>query len=93
MDFFKSTLFNLARVSASSRYAVGLLGGNELHLTPVRAVLNLKPSMDYLDKSDKTARAEGRALTGEGPGELSVKAEVPWQGVFGFNTGMKWQKK
>lgn len=50
------------------RYAVGILGGNELHITPLNAVVNLRPDLTYLDKMDKTARAEGRTtLTEDDP--------------------------
>ena len=49
-------------VPDTSRYAVGILDANEFHLTPVDAVLSLRPSFDYLDKSDKTAKSEGRLL-------------------------------
>ena len=40
----------------TSRYAVGILDKNELHVTAVRAVLQLRPDMKYLAKSDKTAK-------------------------------------
>ncbi len=43
-----------------TRYAVGILDANELHLTPLSGVLSLRPSLSYLDKSDRTAKAEGR---------------------------------
>jgi len=49
-------------VPDTSRYAVGILDANEFHLTPLDAVLSLRPSFDYLDKSDKTAKSEGRLL-------------------------------
>ena len=46
----------------TSRYAVGILGSNELHVTPLSSVLQLRPDLKYLDKADKTAKAEGRSL-------------------------------
>jgi len=46
----------------ASRYAVGILGSNEFHVTPLSSVLHLRPDLKYLDKSDKTAKAEGRTL-------------------------------
>ena len=46
----------------TSRYAVGILGSNEFHVTPISSVLHMRPDLKYLDKSDKTAKAEGRAL-------------------------------
>ena len=46
----------------TSRYAVGILGSNEFHVTPISSVLHMRPDLKYLDKSDKTAKAEGRTL-------------------------------
>ena len=37
----------------------------ELHLSPVDAVVALRPSFDYLDRGDKKGRQEAREL-GEG---------------------------
>ena len=42
------------------RYALARMVGGQLHLTEVKGVLQLRPSLGYMDKSDKTARAEGR---------------------------------
>jgi len=56
----KQVLGGSAAVASSSRYAVGILNDNELHLTPVAGVLALKPSLAYLDRGDKTAKREGR---------------------------------
>jgi DNA-directed RNA polymerase-3 subunit RPC5 len=58
----KQVLSSTRALKDTSRYAVGILGGNELHITPVKSVLHLRPDLKYLDKSDKTARAEGRTL-------------------------------
>ena len=44
----------------SRRYAVGVLGANELHITPLNSILNLRPNLAYLDKADKTGKSEGR---------------------------------
>eukprot|EP00095_Tigriopus_kingsejongensis_P006678 maker-scaffold25_size650667-snap-gene-0.17 protein:Tk06678 transcript:maker-scaffold25_size650667-snap-gene-0.17-mRNA-1 annotation:"dna-directed rna polymerase iii subunit rpc5" len=58
----KQILSSTKAVKDASRYAVGILGGNELHITPLQGILHLRPNLDYLDKSDKTAKAEGRTL-------------------------------
>ena len=42
------------------RYALARLVDNQLHLSEVQEVLQLRPSLGYMDKSDKTAKAEGR---------------------------------
>ena len=44
---------------------MGIYNGTELHLTPIRGVVSLKPNLNYLDKSDKTAKAEGRPRLNE----------------------------
>ena len=58
------------------RYAVARLeAGGELHLTQLQAVLQLRPSLGYMDKSDRTARAEGRAK--DDPDDLEDEDKPP----------------
>ena len=52
-------------ISDTSRYAVGILDANEFHITPLEAVLSLRPNFDYMDQSDRTAKAEGRGAQGD----------------------------
>jgi len=59
------TLSSSKSVKESSRYAVGIFNGSELHLTPLNGIVSLKPSLQYLDKSDRTARSEGRSKLNE----------------------------
>ncbi|XP_012944474.1 DNA-directed RNA polymerase III subunit RPC5 [Aplysia californica] len=40
------------------QYAMGLLRDGELHLTPVSAVVQMRPSLDYLDTADVRCKAE-----------------------------------
>jgi len=73
----KQVLSGTAAVSESGRYAVGILDDNELHLSRVEGVLSLRPSLGYLDKSDRTARSEGRLLDPDEPSEeVDVKPEA-----------------
>jgi len=58
----RQVLTSSRAVRDTSRYAVGILDQNELHITPIEGILSLRPSMEYLDQSDKTAKAEGRGL-------------------------------
>ena len=44
---------------------MGIFKGQELHLTPINGVISLKPTLNYLDKSDKTAKMEGRPKLNE----------------------------
>merc|ERR1711997_825867 len=55
----RQVLTSSRAVRDTSRYAVGILDQNELHITPIEGVLSLRPSMEYLDQSDKTAKADG----------------------------------
>lgn len=52
----KLVLTSSSAVSDVSRYAVGVVGESGLHLTPVSAVLALRPSFGYLDQADKRSR-------------------------------------
>ena len=57
----KQMLIGSSPVSSTGRYALAIMDNDELHLTPVKGVLQLRPSLGYMDKSDKTARLEGRS--------------------------------
>ena len=52
----RQVLTSSRAVRDTSRYAVGILDQNELHITPIEGILSLRPSMEYLDQSDKTAK-------------------------------------
>ena len=54
----RQVLTSSRAVRDTSRYAVGILDQNELHITPIEGVLSLRPSMEYLDQSDKTAKGQ-----------------------------------
>lgn len=51
-QIFKST----RAVGDSNNYAVGVFSQNEVHLTPVKGILHLRPSLEHLDKSDKRSK-------------------------------------
>lgn len=44
----KQVLASSRSVADPSRYAVGILAGNELHLTPISTILTLRPDLKYL---------------------------------------------
>ena len=52
----RQVLTSTRAIRDTSRYAIGVLDKNELHITPLEGVLSLRPSMEYLDQSDKTAK-------------------------------------
>merc|ERR1719357_1283439 len=73
----KQTLRGAAPINDPGRYAIGILDNNELHLTEVKGMLHLRPSLGYLDKSDRVAKAEGRvAADPDDPPEPEVKPEA-----------------
>lgn len=55
----KQVLTGSTPVSSTGRYALAIMDNDELHLTPVKGVLQLRPSLGYMDKSDRTARLDG----------------------------------
>lgn len=75
----------------SRRYCVGVVSDGELHLSPVDAVVALRPSFDYLDRGDKKGRQEARELGegthGDGRGER-VRA-VSVRDTSGEGRGMR----
>lgn len=73
----RQVLSSSKAIKDPSRYAVGILDANELHLTPLQGILSVKPSLVYLDKSDKTAKAEGR------PSLLDTSQDEDEDGVRG----------
>lgn len=52
--------------SDCSNFAVGIFQDDELHLTPMKAMLHMKQQCDYLDEKDKHVRGDGSKGAGEG---------------------------
>ncbi|KAK9754708.1 RPC5 protein [Popillia japonica] len=52
----KITLQSCKAVKDPRKYAVGLYNGKELHLTPLKGFIQLRPSFSHLDKSLKRKR-------------------------------------
>ena len=51
--------FSSQRVAVdNSRYAIGLLKDKELHLNPVKGIIQMRASFSYLDKVDNRIKAE-----------------------------------
>ena len=53
----KISLSSTKAIKNANNYAVGIYNGSELHLTPIRGVVSLKPSLNYLDKKSRTDEA------------------------------------
>lgn len=52
-----------------SNYAVGIFQDGELHVTPLKGVIQMRPQFNYLDKSDKRVREEAKNM---GEGSISM---------------------
>ncbi|KAK1130022.1 hypothetical protein K0M31_019707 [Melipona bicolor] len=61
-----------------SNYGVGIFQDGELHITPLKGIIQLRPGFDYLDKSDKRMRDEAKNIgedydeEDEGPKQVNV---------------------
>lgn len=60
---------------SNCQYAIGLVKDGEMHLTPLTAVVQMRPNFDYLDKADVRHRAE-TANTSLGDGGESSQDEA-----------------
>ncbi|XP_076293456.1 RNA polymerase III subunit E [Lasioglossum baleicum] len=71
----KTVLQSSRALPNCSNYAVGVFQEGELHLTPLRGVVQMRPQFNYLDKSDKRVRDEAKNM-GE---EIEEEEEGPKQ--------------
>ncbi|KOX67791.1 DNA-directed RNA polymerase III subunit RPC5 [Melipona quadrifasciata] len=61
-----------------SNFGVGIFQDGELHITPLKGIIQLRPGFDYLDKSDKRIRDEAKNMgedydeEDEGPKQVNV---------------------
>lgn len=56
----KQILQSTRALPDTSNYAVAMYHDRELHITPLRGIVHLRPSFPYLDKSDKRAKEEAK---------------------------------
>lgn len=61
----KTVLQSFRALPNCSNYAVGIFQDGELHVTPLKGVIQMRPQFNYLDKSDKRVREEAKNM-GEG---------------------------
>nr|CAG4638507.1 EOG090X07NA [Cyclestheria hislopi] len=63
-NYFKSSVMDKIVYTSTraqldpKRYAVGIMSKGELHLNPIHGIIHLRPSFQYLDKSDKIRKNE-----------------------------------
>lgn len=78
MKMTKQTLHSLWDQPQATSYAVGVLMGNKLHLNPVHAVMQLRPSLKHLSSAGSkksnnvTGDAEGTIKSEESSGKKAV---------------------
>ncbi|RUS29318.1 Sin-like protein conserved region-domain-containing protein [Jimgerdemannia flammicorona] len=60
-------------VPNQTNYMVGVIKDNELHLTPVRSTVQLRPSLKYLDKIDEKTKAANKKASDEDNKEERAK--------------------
>jgi len=67
----KQVLAGRAAGCSAGRYAIAVLDNNELHLTALRDILQLRPSLHHLDRADRRLAGRGGA---QGDGEQPAQA-------------------
>nr|XP_003702985.2 PREDICTED: DNA-directed RNA polymerase III subunit RPC5 [Megachile rotundata] len=74
----KTVLQSSRALPNCSNYAVGIFQDGELHITPLKGVIQMRPQFSYLDKSDKRVRDEAKNMgeefdeEEEGPKQVNV---------------------
>ncbi|KAK7475390.1 hypothetical protein BaRGS_00033340 [Batillaria attramentaria] len=71
----KQVLGSIPSAADTGRYAVGVLKNGELHLTPVHAVVQMRPTFDYLDRADAKHKAETAAAAKDAGDSSQDEAE------------------
>nr|CAG4650220.1 EOG090X07NA [Sida crystallina] len=89
-NFFQGTVMDKIIYSSAkgqldpSRYAVAIISKNELHLNPVHGILHVKPSFQYLDKSDKNLKKSGLKAKDDGDPDTEGEEDQPQQVMVKF---------
>ncbi|OAD60047.1 DNA-directed RNA polymerase III subunit RPC5 [Eufriesea mexicana] len=74
----KTVLQSSRALPNCSNYGVGIFQDGELHITPLRGIVQMRPQFNYLDKSDKRVREEAKNMgeeydeEEEGPKQVNV---------------------
>lgn len=50
----------------NKHYSIGIIRGNELHLTPVQSIVQMKPSFEYFDIFEKKVKDAKESLAETG---------------------------
>ncbi|KAL2740836.1 DNA-directed RNA polymerase III subunit RPC5 [Vespula squamosa] len=74
----KTVLHSSRALPECTNYAAAVYQDGELHITPLKGIIQLRPQFNYLDKSDKRAREEAKTIgedveeEDEGPKQVNV---------------------
>lgn len=60
----KIVLQSLKVLSDSSSYAAGVFKNNELHLTPIKSIMEMRPQFEYLETTDKQSKEDAKLAEG-----------------------------
>lgn len=72
----KITLQSSRALPDCSSYAVGVFQDGELHITPLKGIIQLRPQFNYLDQSEKNANEEAKKTGEEEPEEEAKQVNV-----------------
>ncbi|XP_046434303.1 DNA-directed RNA polymerase III subunit RPC5 [Neodiprion fabricii] len=72
----KTVLHSMRALPDCSNYAVGVFLDGELHLTPLKGVVQMRPQFHYLDKSDKRVKDEAKVAGEEAEDEEESVKQV-----------------
>lgn len=87
----KITLSSQRAVNDSSRYAVGIFNGSEFHLTPLKGIVSLKPSLTYLDCKGKSDQLN-TSLADDPESEVEQAEKVQKIGVKFLKNGTEGER-
>lgn len=61
----KQTYISTKSLDDVNKYVIGIYQDNEIHLSPLKNILQLRPSFSYFDKQDKRNKAEQKLAAGD----------------------------
>ncbi|CAG0880164.1 unnamed protein product [Darwinula stevensoni] len=72
----KRVLDSKLAVQNADRYAIGVMAGGVLHISPLAAILHMRPSFDYLNVGDERRRKKEAQEEDSAEGEEEGEAEM-----------------
>lgn len=69
----RQTFISSKPIENIDRYVLGILQDNELHISPIKGILQMRPNFTYFDKMDKRTKEEQAATNNADTGEDEPK--------------------